>query len=272
LASDTLNLRGIQKAFGGVQALNGANLTCRRGEVHSLIGENGAGKSTLVKILSGALKANAGEITLFGKALLPRRPLDAQKSGIVTAFQELSLIPDVTVAGNLFYGFEPRVVAGRIDERELRLEARRALDDLGIDGIDPNSRVRELGLAERQTIEICRALLRRPEVLVLDEPTSALLPEQVEWLFAQVRSFAAGGGIAVFISHRLDEVERLSDWVTVFRNGVDVGSGAIGEMPEDRLVELMLGSASSASMWVGARSPHPLRCFSKSPILLPLRG
>ena len=130
--------------------------------MHSLIGENGAGKSTLVKILSGALRADAGEITLFGEALQPRRPLDAQKSGIVTAFQELSLIPDVTVAGNLFYGSEPRVRAGQ-NRRSVSFGARPGVRSMSwvSRGLTRISRIRELGLAERQTIEICKALLRQ---------------------------------------------------------------------------------------------------------------
>ncbi len=238
---DLLVLAEVKKAFGGVQALRGASFACRRGEVHALIGENGAGKSTLVKVLAGAIRADAGELSLFGEPLRVRSPLDAQRVGIVTVFQELSLIPDLSVAGNLFYGIEPRVRAGRIDRRALRRAAGAALEELGVEGVGANLNVRELSLAHRQTLEIAKALVRRPRVLVLDEPTSALLPEQVEWLFAKVRAFAADGGIAVFISHRLEEIENLSDRVTVFREGVDVGSGRIDEMPEERLVELMLG-------------------------------
>jgi ribose transport system ATP-binding protein len=239
--SSALVLSGIKKSFGGVEALRGASLTCQRGEIHALIGENGAGKSTLIKILAGALRADAGEVLLNGEALRVRSPLDAQDAGIATVFQELSLIPDLTVAANLFYSMEPRVRAGRIDKRALRRKAAATMQELGVEGIEVGRTIRELSLAQRQIVEICKALIREPDVLVLDEATSALLPEQVEWLFANVRSFAERGGIAVFISHRLEEIENLSHRVTVFRGGVDVGSGAIGEMPEARLVELMLG-------------------------------
>ena len=239
--SSTLVLSGIKKSFGGVEALRGASLTCERGEIHALIGENGAGKSTLIKVLAGALRADAGEIFLGGQVLRVRSPLDAQKAGIGTVFQELSLIPDLNVAANLFYSMEPRVRAGRIDKRALRRKADATIKELGVEGIDVGRNIRELSLAQRQIVEICKALIREPDVLVLDEPTSALLPEQVEWLFARVRGFAEQGGIAVFISHRLEEIENLSHRVTVFRGGVDVGTGAIGEMPEARLVELMLG-------------------------------
>lgn len=186
---DSLELRGIIKSFGGVQALNGANLTCGRGEVHGLIGENGAGKSTLVKVLSGVVLADAGEITLDGAPLRLRSPLDTRGAGIVTAFQELSLVADLSVASNLFYGIEPKVRAGRIDLRALRRQAAAALEELGVEGIDPARNARQLSLAERQLLEISRALILRPKVLVLDEPTSALLPEQVQWLFKKVREF-----------------------------------------------------------------------------------
>jgi len=236
-----LALTGVRKSFGGVEALRGANLTCRRGEIHALIGENGAGKSTLVKVLSGAIQADVGDVELDGRPLRVRSPREAQAAGISTVFQELSLIPDLTVAGNLFYGREPRVRAGRIDYRALRSAAAEALAQLGLGWIDVAKTARELPLSDRQLLEIAKSLLREPAVLVLDEATSALLPEQVDWLFARVRAFAERGGIALFISHRLEEIQHLSHRVTVFRAGVDVGSGPIAEMPEARLVELMLG-------------------------------
>lgn len=240
-ARDSLVLRGIDKSFGGVAALRGANLTCRRGEIHGLIGENGAGKSTLVKVMCGVVAADAGEMFLDGEPLRVRSPLDAQHLGIVTVFQELSLVRDLTVASNLFYGIEPRVRAGRIDRRALRRRSAVVLHELGVEGIDPDRNVRELSLAQRQALEIARALVLKPKVLILDEPTSALLPEQVKWLFEKVRAFSAAGGVTLFISHRLEEIEELCERVTVFRNGTDVGNGAVHEMPESRLVELMMG-------------------------------
>jgi ribose transport system ATP-binding protein len=237
----TLLLSKITKSFGGVQALQEATLECRRGEVHALVGENGAGKSTLVKILSGALSPDSGEILLDGRPLHVRSPEDARGAGIGTVFQELSLIPDLSVALNLYYGVEPRVRAGRIDMGALRAAARESMARLGLPAIDPDQRVRDLSLAERQMVEIMKTLIREPAVLVLDEPTSALLPEQVHWLFKIARDVAARGGIVIFISHRLEEIESLSDRVTVFRGGRDVGSGVTTQMKEDYLVELMLG-------------------------------
>jgi ribose transport system ATP-binding protein len=210
--------------------------------VHALVGENGARKSTLVKILSGALRADSGEIYLDGRRLRLRSPEDARATGICTVFQELSLIPSLCVAINLYYGVEPRVRAGRIDMGALRRAAYDSISRLSpLHHIDPDRPVRELSLAERQMVEIMKALIRRPSVLVLDEATSALLPEQVQWLFRIAREVADHGGIVIFISHRLEEIQTLSDRVTVFRGGKDVGSGTMAEMREDYLVELMLG-------------------------------
>ncbi len=241
MTASSLEITGLQKSFGGVHALRGASLTCFGGETHALIGENGAGKSTLVKVLSGSVKPDDGQILLNGERLQASSPLEAREAGIATAFQELSVIPDLSVASNLFYGIEPKVRVGRIDRRVLRREATKVLESLDVDGIDAGRNVRELSLAQRQILEISKALIRKPSVLILDEPTSALLPEQVQWLFAKVRDFAQSGGVALFISHRLDEIESLSDRVTVLRGGTDVGTGPIGEMSEARLVEMMLG-------------------------------
>jgi ribose transport system ATP-binding protein len=240
-AAGMLSLAGVEKSFGGVQALRGASLTCRRGEVHALIGENGAGKSTLVKVLAGAARPDSGSISLDGEHLTIKSPGDARRAGIVTVFQELSLIPDHTVATNLFYGIEPQVRAGRIGARALRRAATETLATLGLESINPERTVRSLDLAERQLIEIAKALLRDPQVLMLDEPTSALTPDHVQWLLGHVRALVAHGRVVVFISHRLEEIQSFADHVTVFRGGVDVGSGAIGDMPEELLVELMLG-------------------------------
>ncbi len=236
-----LSLSGIDKSFGGVQALRGACLTCRRGEVHALIGENGAGKSTLVKVLAGAARRDSGDISLDGELLAIKSPGDARRAGIVTVFQELSLIPDHTVATNLFYGIEPQVRAGRIGRRALRSAATETLAKLGLESINPERTIRSLDLAERQLVEIAKGLLRDPQVLMLDEPTSALTPVHVEWLLGSVRELVGHGRIVVFISHRLEEIQSFANHVTVFRGGVDVGSGPIGAMPEELLVELMLG-------------------------------
>ena len=235
-----LRAHGIEKSYGGTQALRGAALTCLPGEVHALIGENGAGKSTMVKALAGAVRLDAGEVLLDGSKLDLRSPGQARAAGIGTAFQELSLVPDLSVASNLLFDREPRRL-GRISLRRLRDEARAALDGIGLGDIDPAASVRELALPERQLIEIAKVMLTDPHVLILDEATSALLPSQVTWLLERAREFAARGRVVVFISHRLDEIERVSDRVTVFRGGIDVGGGPTSELPEADLVELMIG-------------------------------
>jgi ribose transport system ATP-binding protein len=243
-AGTELVLSGLAKAYGGVVALRGVDLVARTGAVHGLIGENGAGKSTLVKILSGAIAPDAGEIRLGENVLaFGGRPAAARSAGIATAFQELSLVPDWDVATNLLYGREPSARAGRIRPRASRRAASAIMRRFGIDTIKPDTLVSELRLAERQVLEIMRALSVEPRILILDEPTSALAPAEVDWFYATVRSFVARDRLVLFISHRLEEIETLCDQVTVLRDGRDVGTGAIAAMPEQRLVELMLGEA-----------------------------
>jgi ribose transport system ATP-binding protein len=236
-----LELIDLRKSYDGVHALQGASLSCAFGEVHGLIGENGAGKSTLVKVVSGAVRPDGGTVKVAGETAQLRTPRDAQRAGIGTVFQELSLVPNLSVAANLLYGMEPQVRFGRVGRRALVRRAAEVLAGFSVDGIDPSAPTRELDLADRQVVEFVKALIREPRVLVLDESTSALLPRQVEWFFEQVSRFAAAGGAVLFISHRLEEIQHACTRVTVFRGGIDVGSGSIGEMPESRMVELMLG-------------------------------
>jgi ribose transport system ATP-binding protein len=274
--SDDLVLTDVRKSYGGVHALRGATLGCRFGEVHGLVGENGAGKSTMVKILSGAVSPDAGELRLGDAPLALGSPAAAREAGIGTVFQELSLIPDLTVAANLFYGMEPSVHGGRIGQRALYRAAEAALAEFAVGHHDVRRPVRELRLAERQVLEIVKTLIRRPRVLLLDEATSALLPEQVEWLFRIVRQFAQAGGVALFISHRLAEIETLCDRVTVFRGGQTVGAGRTQDMPEERLVELMLGRKveriypAKPETIAGAEVVCRLEGFAAPPQLVPL--
>ena len=256
--SRELALSGIAKSFGGVVALRGVDLTVRTGEVHGLIGENGAGKSTLVKILSGAIAPDAGSVGLDGAPLELDGPDAARAAGIATAHQELSLVPDWDVATNLLYGREPRVRAGRIAPRAARRGARDILRQYGVPGIAPDTVVSHLRLAERQLLEITRALSLEPRILILDEPTSALAPDQVDWFYDAVRTFVARDRLVLFISHRLEEIETLCDHVTVLRDGRTVGEGPIGQMPERRLVELMLGEAAAAEAAAPTRAPREL--------------
>ncbi|HEY1369443.1 MAG TPA: sugar ABC transporter ATP-binding protein [Gaiellaceae bacterium] len=241
-------LSGISKSFGGVVALRDASLHARAGEVHGLIGENGAGKSTLVKILSGAFAADSGEILYRGEPLELGTTAAARRAGIATAYQELSLVPDWDVATSLLYGSEPDTIAGRVNPRASRAAAAAAMREFGVTGIGAKRPVRELRLAERQTLEIMRALMAQPRILILDEPTSALTPDQVWWFFEQVRAFVARDTIVLFISHRLEEIRTLCDRVTVLRDGSNVGGGPVGELSEQRLVQLVAGEAAERAL------------------------
>jgi ribose transport system ATP-binding protein len=232
-----LEMRGIRKVFPGVVALDRVDFDLRAGEVHVLLGENGAGKSTLMKILSGAYTKDAGEILLDGRPVAIGSPRDAQSLGIATIYQELSLVPQLTVADNILLGHEPSR-AGWIDGGRLRDAARRALEDVGL-AIDSDRRLDRLGIAEQQMVEVAKALFRRARVLVMDEPTSALTAREIERLFDVIRRVTAAGVAVVYISHRMRELAEIGRRVTVLRDGRALGSFPLPETPFDVLIRLM---------------------------------
>ncbi len=236
----------VFKSFGGIQALQGASFEAGRGEVHALVGENGAGKSTLIKILSGLLRLDRGEIRLDGREVRIDQPAEAQRLGIGTVFQELTLLPHMTVAENLLLRREPRDRLGLIRRSEVTREAARLLGGFGLLRIGAEALVGELPLAQRQLVEIAKVISRSPAILLLDEPTSALSEREVAWLFELVRRLRSAGLTIVFTSHRWNEVRDLSDRITIFRNGQRVGTFAASEITEDRAVELMTGRQLSA--------------------------
>ncbi len=236
-----LNATGIDKRFGGVAALTGADFACAAGEIHALLGENGAGKSTMVKVLCGVHPPDAGALAYSGEAVAFHGPSDAVAAGIVPVFQELSLVPDLTVAENLFLGEEPRNRFGLVDGTRMRRESSALLSRLGFTGIHPGAVVRDLSLADRQLIEIAKALRRSPRVLILDEATSALNRRQVEQVFSVVRRLRDEGVAVVFISHRMDEVRALCDRATIFRDGVNVGTVDVTKASDDEIVRMMIG-------------------------------
>src|SRR5688572_11301944 len=200
-----LSASNIDKRFGGVVALDQASFSCEAGEIHGLLGGNGAGKSTMVKILCGVLPADSGEIRLLDQPITFGSPAAAVGHRIVPVFQELSLIPDLTVAENLYLNREPRRF-GFIDRKRMRSQSVALLDSLGFPRIDPNVIVRDLPLADRQLIEIAKAISREPKVLILDEATSALGSRDVQHLFSVLRELKERGTAIIFISHRMDEV------------------------------------------------------------------
>lgn len=231
--------RNVSKTYGGVHALSRTHLELQRGEVHALVGENGAGKSTFIKILSGAVRPDEGEIYLEGRPVRIDSPAHALHLGIRTVFQELTLIPDLSVAENLLLGREPgnRVLVYR---RQALARAGEMLAEYGLD-VDPREPVRRLPLSLRQQLEIVRALSFAPRLLILDEATSALAAHQVAWLFDLVRKAKDAGTAVLFTSHRWNEVKNISDRITVLRNGEHVATRNASELEEDEAVYLMTG-------------------------------
>jgi ribose transport system ATP-binding protein len=232
-------MRGIRKAFPGVLALDAVDFDLRRGEVHVLLGENGAGKSTLMKVLSGALRKDAGEVELDGVGVEIEGPRHAQELGIRTIYQELNLVPGLGAAANIFLGAE-RQRLGLLDRRGQREAAGRLLGELGV-SLDPEVPVAELGIAQQQMVEVAKALSGEARVLVMDEPTSALTEAEIAQLFAAIARLAERGTSVVYISHRLEEVARVGHRVTVMRDGRHVATRPAAELTVREMVRLMAG-------------------------------
>jgi ribose transport system ATP-binding protein len=257
-----LSATTIEKRFGGVRALRQADFACEPGEIHALLGENGAGKSTMVKILCGVYAPDTGDLTLAASPITFRSPSEAVAAGIVPVFQELSLVPDLTVAENLFLGEEPRTRIGLVDSRRMNREAAALFTRLEFSEIDPRAIVRDLSLADRQLVEIAKALRRSPRVLILDEATSALNRRQVEQVFAVVRRLRQEGVSVVFISHRMDEVRALCDRATIFRDGQSVGTVDVATASDDAIVQMMIGRPLREAF-----PPRPPRPAQEEPLL-----
>ena len=235
-----LKITGARKRFGAVQGLAGVALQAYAGEVHAVLGENGAGKSTLMRILAGVISADAGQVTLNGVPVSLGSPSAAVRVGIRTVFQELSTIPQLTVAENLLYGSEPSVLGVVRPWRRQRM-AGELLARFGLERIDPAASVAELGLGDRQLLEVVKALREPPRVLILDEATSALSATDSAWVLAQGRAAAEAGAVVLLITHRLPEVRLTADRITVLRSGLDVLTGTPGELEDDVLIAAMLG-------------------------------
>ncbi len=236
-----LALRGISKRFAGVSALDGVDFALAPGEVHGLVGENGAGKSTLMKIIAGVHADYEGEMRLDGRPVRFRSARDARDAGIGMVHQELSTVPDLSVAENVLLGAQPVNGLGVVSWRRMRARAREGLDALGIDA-DLSAPVGSLPLGVQQMIELARVLLSGARILILDEPTSALSPPEVERLFALLARLRGTGRSVVFISHFLDDVLRVSDTVSVFRGGRRVGDAPARSVGKSWLIERMIGA------------------------------
>lgn len=237
--SVTLFAEGLRKAYGATVALEHADISLAAGKVHALLGENGAGKSTLVRILTGAVRPDAGRITLNGGAYAPRTLVEARRFGVATAFQELSLVPNLTVAQNLLLPDLPRGPLGLVSFRRVLDMGRDILDRHGLQRIDPAAQVEHLPLAERQRIEIVRAMENASSLLVLDEPTAALA--ETDWLFDCIRMMTAKNVAVLYISHRLAEVREICSDATVLRNGRSIASVGLAQASDDDIFEMMVG-------------------------------
>jgi ABC-type sugar transport system ATPase subunit len=236
-----LALRGIRKRFGGVVALDGVDLELRAGEIHALLGENGAGKSTLINVLGGIHRPDEGEIRLDGQVARIGSVSDADRLGIRLIHQELVLAQNLSIAENLFLGREP-VRFGMLDRRRLVADAERLRDEIGLPELgDVRVRVGELNVARRQLVEIARALTVRVRILVLDEPTASLSGTETEALFGKLRRLRQQGVGIIYISHRLEEISRIADRVTVLRDGRTIGTQPAAHLDIQQLIRWMVG-------------------------------
>ncbi|MEM7566938.1 MAG: sugar ABC transporter ATP-binding protein [Pseudomonadota bacterium] len=257
-------LSGITKRYGGVTALDDVDFACALGSIHAVLGENGAGKSTLIKILAGVVSPDEGTMTLDGKPVAFRRPSEANAAGIVCIFQELALLPDLSVADNISISDPPRRF-GLIDAAAQRRRAESLLARIGCEDINPRSRVRDLPLSRRQMVEIAKALGQDPTVLILDEATSALTAADVENVFRVLRSLRDDGLSILTISHRMHEIEAVADTASVFRNGRHIETFPQGARTADQIVEMMIGREISAHF-------PPPRTFAGNEPALELKG
>src|SRR5260370_5037283 len=254
-----LDLSKVTKRFGARVALDSESLHVRRGAVHALLGENGAGKSTTVELVAGLMQPDAGSISIMGRKGRMRGPKDAHRAGVQTAFQEMTLVRDLTVAQNLLMAYEPTGWFGRIKRRESQRQAAEWLDRLELGDIRPGAYIRDLALPVRQKIEIAKALVRQPEVLLLDEPTSALSGRDVAWLARRIEEMKARGVTFVFITHRMQEVREFCDSLTVYRNGRDVGAFDTAAISDDEVIRLVIGRSMDAKYPPKVATPAALQ-------------
>jgi inositol transport system ATP-binding protein len=234
-----LEMKGIDMRFQGVHALDGVSLSLRRGEVHALVGENGAGKSTLMKVLVGLYQPNAGQIVFKGESVRFRSVGDTRAAGICMIFQEFNQVKHLTVMENIFLGREPRTRTGSIDFKRMREESEAILGRLGVD-IDANAYVRSLTVAKQQLVEIVKAVSYDAQIIVMDEPTSALSDTEIGRLMGMVKSLRSEGKSIVFISHKLEEIFGICDRVTVLRDGKFVHTGLVKDLDENELIRMMV--------------------------------
>ncbi len=235
-----LEARGISKSFPGVRALDDVQITVHPGRLNALLGENGAGKSTLMNILAGVFPPDAGEILLAGQPVRFKNPRAAQQAGIAIIFQELNLVPGLTIAENIFLGREPRTASGLLDAARMNREAAALLAEVELDA-DPRTPVGQLRVGAQQVVEIARALSLQARVIIMDEPTSAITRHEVAVLFRLIRQLKARGAGVIYITHKLDELKEIADDLTVFRDGRFIAARTFAGTSREEMVRLMVG-------------------------------
>ncbi len=240
MADPVLTLSGVTKSFPGVRALSDVSLALVPGKVTALVGENGAGKSTVVKVLTGIHQPDAGEIRIDGRPVLFPTPQSAEVAGVTAIHQETVLFDELSVAENIFLGHAPKTRFGLIDNRAMVARATEILAGLGA-GIDPGATLKDLGTANKHLVAIARALSIDARVVIMDEPTAALSQKEIEELYDLVEGLKAQGKAILFISHKFDEIFRIADFYTVYRDGEMAGDGAIAEVSEPELIKMMVG-------------------------------
>lgn len=245
-----LEARSVSKRFPGVMALDDVSFSLRAGETHALVGENGAGKSTLIKVLTGVHRPDGGELRLGGQPVRFARPFEAQQAGISTIHQEVNLVPLMSVARNIFLGREPKNRIGLIDFARMHGEATELLDGFGI-RVDPRKPLHTLGIGTQQMVALARAVSVDAQVVIMDEPTSSLEPREVETLFRIIGNLRCQGIAVLYVSHRMDELYRICDRVTVLRDGRHIHTGDLAGLDRVRLVSMMLGRDLSEARRTG---------------------
>lgn len=241
MSETILEVQHLSKYFPGIKALDGVHLTVRTGEVHALIGENGAGKSTLVKILTGVYFPSSGEVLYKGEPISLRNALDSQRVGIAAIHQEASMFPELTVTENIFMGHHiTHPKTGRVNWKQMHKETRKLLKDLELH-IDPSTCIKNLSVAQRHMVEIAKALSLNAQVVIMDEPTSALSLREVQDLYKIVRQLKDSGKAVIFISHKFDEIFEICDYFTVLRDGQYIGEGEVKDTSVDQIVKMMVG-------------------------------
>ncbi|MCQ2437971.1 MAG: sugar ABC transporter ATP-binding protein, partial [Clostridia bacterium] len=234
-----LDIRGLTKEFPGVKALDNVNMQVRKGSIHALVGENGAGKSTLIKILTGVHQATSGDFLFKGQPVKVEKPLDAQKLGLSVVHQEIKLVDTLSIAENIFLG-RPHCKTGLVNWKTMRKEARRMVNDLNIK-LDVDTEVSRLSIAQKQIVEICKAMSFNAELIIMDEPSATLTENELDCLFDIIEQLRQRGITVIYISHRMEEIFKIADTVSVLRDGQHICTMPVADVDRNQLISLMVG-------------------------------